>query len=168
MRRAAFVLVAVLVFVVLNGMIYYQERAFAEARTVFVALRPADPRSLMQGDYMALRYQIDRDIREGEEVVPYEDGTLVVTLDEADVIRYERPDDGRALAPGELLLNYRYESGSIVIASDSYFFAEGDAELYRDARYAEVLLTDDGRTRLVGLRGGELEPLGPPPGGEGG
>src|SRR5690606_24984268 len=46
----------VLVLLVVNGGIYQRERILADGQPVMLALAPVDPRSLMQGDYMALRF----------------------------------------------------------------------------------------------------------------
>src|SRR5690606_10833586 len=46
-----------LILAVVNVGIWQRERILATGRTVVLALAPVDPRSLMQGDYMALRFE---------------------------------------------------------------------------------------------------------------
>ena len=46
------------VLAVANYAIVDKERVIAHGRTVYVALAPVDPRSLMQGDYMALNFRV--------------------------------------------------------------------------------------------------------------
>ena len=53
---AAMSLVMVLGFV--NWEIFKKEKHLAEGRTVFLELAVVDPRSLIQGDYMALRFRL--------------------------------------------------------------------------------------------------------------
>ena len=45
-----------LVLVLVNLLVLQKQRVLDGGRTVLLGLRPADPRSLMQGDYMELRY----------------------------------------------------------------------------------------------------------------
>src|SRR5690606_22795049 len=51
----------VLVLTVVNVDIYRKESLLAEGKPVILQLRPVDPRSLMQGDYMALNFQVTAD-----------------------------------------------------------------------------------------------------------
>ena len=48
----------VIILGLVNWSIATKERHLAEARIVYLALAPVDPRSLMQGDYMALRFRL--------------------------------------------------------------------------------------------------------------
>ena len=57
----------VLVLGAVNWSIFAKERIKTNGERIFLALAPVDPRSLMQGDYMALRFEIaDRIRREGQ------------------------------------------------------------------------------------------------------
>lgn len=47
-----------LVLLAVNLMVLNKESSLAQGRTVFLELAPVDPRSLMQGDYMVLRYAL--------------------------------------------------------------------------------------------------------------
>src|SRR5690606_4235060 len=49
--------------IVVNAGIYQREQILAHGKSVILALAPVDPRSLMQGDYMALRFQVADDVR---------------------------------------------------------------------------------------------------------
>ena len=60
MRRLLVFIIAVVVLGVVNFEIYKKEQLLAEGMTVFLELMPRDPRSIMQGDYMVLRYNIAR------------------------------------------------------------------------------------------------------------
>ena len=53
---------AVLVFGGVNWQIANKERLRANGQTVYLELAPIDPRSLMQGDYMALNFAVARAI----------------------------------------------------------------------------------------------------------
>jgi len=120
---------------------------------VLLPIRPADPRSLLQGDYMTLRY--DRTALPPdplEESLPRR-GTAIVRLDADGVAQFARLDDGAALAAGEVRLKYKrrlYEH-EVSYGADSFFFQEGDAEFYAQAKYGVLRVDADGDSILVGL-----------------
>ncbi|TMH00918.1 MAG: hypothetical protein E6H79_16185 [Betaproteobacteria bacterium] len=63
--RAAPLLIALsalAVLLVVNLGIGQKERLIAHGQAVFVALAPVDPRSLMQGDYMRLNFNVPQDV----------------------------------------------------------------------------------------------------------
>ena len=57
-ERLIVVAALVLILVLINWQIWSKERHLAEGEVVFLELAPVDPRSLMQGDYMALRFAL--------------------------------------------------------------------------------------------------------------
>ena len=46
--------------------------------------------------------------------------------------------------------------GSVWLGTNAFFFHEGDAERYRDARYGEFRVNEDGEAMLVDLRDKDL------------
>lgn len=148
-----------LVLLVVNFLIFQKERLLASGQTVFLELAPVDPRSLIQGDYMNLRYRIAREANLSDEVM---DGYLVLKLDERNVATFGRVyRPGETLAPDERIIRFRTRYGDVRLGAESFFFQEGDAGYYNEARYAELRLAESGETVLVGLRGEGLETLGP-------
>lgn len=161
MRRALVVMAGVLVLAVLNWTIYARERHLTEGRIVFLELAPVDPRSLMQGDYMALRFKAADDLLRAAKNL--DDGRIVVRLDEKNVGRFVRRDDGTALGEHDLALRYRVRDGRVKFATNAFFFQEGTARLYEAARFGEFRVSLSGELLLTGLRGKDLERLGPAP-----
>jgi uncharacterized membrane-anchored protein len=158
-KPGVLVLSAVLVFVVINLMTYKKERTLQNGKVMLLELAPVDPRSLMQGDYMALRYSIARNLR--ADTLP-KDGTFVVSLDDAGVATFKRVhDSGIALSAGEHLLRYRVRASGIRLGAESFFFQEGHAKVYSRAKYGELRVADSGDSVLVGLRGENQERLAP-------
>ena len=45
-----------------NGSIWQREQLLGSGRVVILELAPVDPRSLMQGDYMALTFAAGREV----------------------------------------------------------------------------------------------------------
>jgi uncharacterized membrane-anchored protein len=72
-------------------------------------------------------------------------------------------DAAIALAPDEALLRYRVRRGQAQFGTNAFFFQEGHADLYAEARYGVFRVAADGEALLVALRGPRLERLGPPP-----
>ena len=47
------------------------------------------------------------------------------------------------------------------LGAESFFFQEGDAKYYAGAKYGDLRVAENGDSVLSGLRGKELEKLGP-------
>lgn len=75
--------------------------------------------------------------------------------------KFVRIDDGTPLRRDELLFRYKVRGRRVITASPSFYFQEGEAAIYEQARYARVKADENGRTRLVALcdaRGLDLKP----------
>jgi uncharacterized membrane-anchored protein len=149
-----------LVLVAVNLAAAHKERVLAHGEIVLLDLRPVDPRSLMQGDYMQLRLAVVDDLRrdrpdDGDQV-----GQIVLTRDEHGVGRYLRVarEDERP-GPGELRLRYQRHNYVIEAGPTAYFFPEGQSARYARARFAEVRLSPSGEAVLIRLRGDDRQPL---------
>ena len=147
-----FIGLAIVLFVTNQNIRSHQEVVDSGIQ-VLLELRPVDPRSLIQGDYMFLRY--------AENVFPPadatgalpRDGTLVLRLDEHGVGTYSRIEDGSPLAPGEVRLKYKHRTmwGEVSIGAETFNFEEGQAEVYDNAKYGVLRVDESGKSVLVGL-----------------
>jgi uncharacterized membrane-anchored protein len=162
MRNTLAVLAGLAVLAAADWTIYSRERQLAEGAVVLLELAPVDPRSLMQGDYMALRFKVEDDAFGRGRVRQAEDGRIVVRVDERGVATFVRRDAGEPLAAGERLLRYRVRDGRVKFATNAYFFQEGKAKTYERARYGEFRASPSGELLLTHLRGEKLERLDPP------
>jgi uncharacterized membrane-anchored protein len=162
MRKWLAVLAGVAVLALANWTIFQRERHLAEGSVVLLPLAPVDPRSLMQGDYMALRFRLEVDAFGRGRHEDLKDGRLVVKVDERGVGSFVRRDGGEALAPGEQRLRYRVRGGRVKFATNAFFFQEGHGRYYARARYGEFRVSNAGELLLTHLRGEDLERLGPP------
>jgi uncharacterized membrane-anchored protein len=157
-RKAVVLVAALAILGIVNFTIASREAMLATGRVILLELAPVDPRSLMQGDYMALRYRIADEAFGVSRGGPAADGYLVVEVDADRVARFLRRDDRTALAPGEARLRYRWRNGPS-FATNAYFFEEGAAKRYATARYGEFRVADDGEMILTGLRNAARQPL---------
>jgi uncharacterized membrane-anchored protein len=134
-----------------------KQRIVENGARILLPIRPADPRSLLQGDYMTLRYArtaLPPDALSGS--LPRR-GTAIVRLDADGVAEFVRLDDGAALAASELRLKYKrrlYEQ-EVSYGADSFFFQEGDADLYAQAKFGVLRVDAAGDSILVGLAGAD-------------
>lgn len=134
-----------------------KEGIIRDGRRVYVRLGPVDPRSLMQGDYMALRFALPAGGRVADETGRVQ---AVGTLDANGVVGLARIESAPAtLAPGEIAIDLRAKNGAWIIASDAWFFREGTGDSFARARFGEFRLLGDGRVLLVGLADADLKPI---------
>lgn len=155
MRRILLVVLSLATLALCNLAILRNERLLASGETLFLELAPADPRSLIQGDYMRLRYAIEQQAQPAAAARGQRRGHLVVALDAAHVGTFVRLHAGEPLGPGERLLSYRLERQRVRIDPDSFLFQEGLADRYRAAKFGEFKLDGAGGRLLVGLTDGE-------------
>jgi uncharacterized membrane-anchored protein len=163
MRKSTWIVWGVLLVALgaVNVSIARKEKLLADGRVVLLQLAPVDPRSLMQGDYMALDFAVAREIRSASKERAVADGRVAVKPDEQGVGRFVRLlAAGETPAAGEVALVYRIRDGRVKFATNAWFFQEGQAAVYERARYGEFRASRDGELLLTGMRGEKLEPLG--------
>ncbi len=151
---------AVLVLGAVNYSILGKERIKSNGEVVFIELGPRDPRSIMQGDYMALRFPLAQRIaaswgpagapREGEV------RTAGITLNEQRVATLAGAGPGGPALP----IRYRVRNHEVWLGTNAFFFEEGSDKRFASARYGEFRLDSaSGEAVLVGLRDAKLNPL---------
>lgn len=164
MRKLLVWLVGLVILLVVNFSIWQKEQLLAQGKTVILPLAPVDPRSLMQGDYMRLRFQLEDEIypRLTRDKTDSIDGYAVVLVNEQGVGQFQQlaTELPAALPTNQTALRYRVRDGQINFATNAFFFQEGHADDYAKARYGEFKVDDHGNLLLTRLRGQQLEVLG--------
>ncbi|HPG30388.1 MAG TPA: GDYXXLXY domain-containing protein [bacterium] len=138
--------------IVINWNIYQKEMILKYGKTIFLELAPVDPRSLMQGDYMRLRYRIAEDIKTKTQI-QNKDGYLVLSIDNfgrAEFVRFHSKKI--KLNENEILLKYRNRGNILKLGAESFFFQEGKACLYQKAKYGELKVSKSGESLLIDLK----------------
>lgn len=151
---------------------------------LYVPLLPADPRSLLQGDYMALNYELNihnpniktenannddeslNDESETDFSWEYTNSkldnqhelTLWISKDNHNILTNSYFDKTQNTTP-LIVKNPSNWLGGLYPASRSFFFAEGLGECYENAKFAHLKVDKTGKPLLVGLVGDELKPL---------
>ncbi|MGN5133475.1 GDYXXLXY domain-containing protein [Aeromonas veronii] len=161
-RQLALLLSGLAILAGINATVWRYEHAMSSGEVVLLRLAPVDPRSLMQGDYMRLNYEIARELTSRDARTTQNKGsdTLVIRLDAHQVATLVADGKPDRLASDERLLQVHQSERQWQIGPDAYFFEEGSGELYETARYGEFRLQADGKTLLVGLRDEAYQPIG--------
>ena len=156
---------AALVFGALNFSIAGKENIKRSGEIVYLRLAPVDPRSLMQGDYMALRFALVQELDKtlGRDAAPSAaSGPREGEVRFANVaLAADRVASlANAAAPATLKLRYRIRNGQVWLGTNAFFFQEGDAARFSSARYGEFRVDRaSGEAVLVGLRDETLKAL---------
>jgi uncharacterized membrane-anchored protein len=159
MRKAVALLAGLALLAFVNFGIFQRERLLTEGQIVLLRLSPVDPRSLMQGDYMRLNFEAADLAFPWQSRKSLDDGRIVVALDGRRVGHFRRFADGRPLAAGEIALRYRVRAGQPNLATNAYFFEEGQGQAFVDAAYGEFRVGADGEMILTGLRDARFRAL---------
>ncbi|WP_420939603.1 GDYXXLXY domain-containing protein [Aeromonas veronii] len=161
-RQLALLLSGLAILAGINATVWRYEHAMSSSEVVLLRLAPVDPRSLMQGDYMRLNYEIARELTSRDARATQNKGcdTLVIRLDAHQVATLVADGKPDRLASDERLLQVHQSERQWQIGPDAYFFEEGSGEQYETARYGEFRLQADGKTLLVGLRDEAYQPIG--------
>ncbi len=151
-------LIIILQFSILSIQVIKSETILRQGETVKLELQPLDPRSLMQGDYVILAYQIANfkieEAKSGERV------QLVLQKNENDVHTYT----GYYYYHNKWNKDYQYKQGDVIITGnyngydrihfgiESYFVPEGTGlEVQQNAKFAMVKVGKNGNAILTGL-----------------
>ncbi|WP_109059756.1 GDYXXLXY domain-containing protein [Aggregatibacter aphrophilus] len=149
--------VVLLILIPLNYKVQQFEDVLATGKPVVLKIAPVDPRSLMQGDYMALSYAILNDIRAN--LNESEDGVILakekkhpskvyalIHQDEQGVATLCRVEDSLPNDFKDCVANVYLPVNNFKwlpeLPSQEYFFAEGKGQHYAQAEYAEYRFKD--------------------------
>jgi uncharacterized membrane-anchored protein len=154
-QRAGIITSLALTLAVANFAIWQKEALISSGRPVFIALAPADPRSLMQGDYMALNFQLPP----LEAVRTARHANVIANIDSRGVAVIQRLATDQPLAADEIMIELVQTGSGLRPASNAWYFKEGEAQRWSAARYGEFRINGKGRALLVNLRGPNLENL---------
>lgn len=152
MRKNKRIIILLNLAVILGFFLYaitQKEKIIEQGNLLLFELAPYNNRSMMQGEYMALRFSIADTINLQNAA---KRGYLVVEKDSLNVARYigMRVDP---TPPGEnkYLVEYGNNMGQAHIGPVAFFIQEGQSEKYAKARYGGLRVDKKGNSVLVGL-----------------
>ncbi len=163
-------LLALLIY--FNISVVQKEKTLKNGTLVLLELAPVDPRSLIQGDYMSLRYKIaeDRDISSNQRFETTDEhseklktGYCILLLDEHHIGQKVRLEDHfPELQSGEIAIKYKNRNYAFFqLGAESYFFEEGQATLFEKAKFGGLMVDGKGNSILVGLYDENLQLITP-------
>ncbi|WP_460872919.1 GDYXXLXY domain-containing protein [Paralcaligenes ginsengisoli] len=162
LRRAGLLGGLLLVLCVVNISTYKYRQILQTGQRVVLALSPVDPRSLIQGDYMALNFALVRPLRRmlasSKEYASLRHGYMILQPDAQGVYQLQsiqfqpRADQGVAL-------EFRLRGPDVRIVTNGYFFPEGQARRFEAAKYGEFRVARDGTGLLTRLLDADMKPL---------
>ena len=163
-QKWAAILTLLLALVGVNHAIWKKEAVLDDGQSVLLELAPVDPRSIMQGDFMRLRFAMANSIRNAHRTslldLDHHQGLAIVNVDEQGIGSFHDLFVGQQLAPNQVLMQYRQRQGRIQFATNAFFFQEGDAQLFDDAKYGEFKVAEDGELLLKAMYDQDLKLLG--------
>lgn len=137
--------------------VWGHERTLRDGELVLLRLAPVDPRSLMQGDYMALRFAVDQQL-------------VASSGERPDYVYLQLGNDARgvfagvgeqpATEAGLMSLRIRWRAGGPSLGPNAFFFQEGTASLYEKARWGGFRVARNGTALLTSLYDEDLQLLG--------
>ncbi|MVP00613.1 GDYXXLXY domain-containing protein [Paenibacillus lutrae] len=159
--RASPLLITVTIVLQL-GFIGYQAAAYESllknGTSIKLEIEPLDPRSLLQGDYVNLRYTISSPAQSTTGRLDQESSQskvkVVLVPDKDGIYTFGHfLAEGDTLAGGEVVINGEMSGGRFIYYGiETYFVPEGTGlEVERNARYAYVRVNADGDARIEKL-----------------
>jgi uncharacterized membrane-anchored protein len=145
----AFIGLAV-VLIGFNYSVFSKEQALKSGVPLKLALAPRDPRALLTGDYMTLNTDVSNKIR--QDVSKRRDGFVIVKLDAQGVGQFLRVQGPAGdLAAGELAIRFRARENGVRVGPNAFYFQEGFAKPFEQARFGEYRLATNGDLLLVNM-----------------
>jgi uncharacterized membrane-anchored protein len=144
---------------VVNFSIFKKEQVLTSGTLVLLPLAPVDPRSMMQGDYMRLRFALATEAFH-DRPSDNEAGFIIVNLDANSIGHYAGVYKGEILADHQVKMQYRIRDGKVKFATNAFFFQEGTADQYSQALYGEFRVASNGELLLNNLRDKDYKILG--------
>ncbi|MGB9097086.1 GDYXXLXY domain-containing protein [Erwinia sp.] len=165
--------VILLALVAVNVSIWQKEQLLKQGALMILQLAPVDPRSLMQGDYMALNYAITQPLQQefnqqrqvcksvpGTPCLPVS-GKIIVDIDAQRQVTQASFDKGEPLTANQLRVKYHLNAGTLTVGTNAWFFQEGQGKRFEHARYGAFRVGEDGTALLTALldeQGREITP----------
>lgn len=141
---------------VVNAGIIQKQRLIHHGDLVYLKLAPVDPRSLMQGDYMRLRFAIMNTAQsaqrsEVDNSLPQLPEQGVITVDSDNIGQWHDFYHGQTLQDNQYLMDLKWQRHRVGLSTDAYFFEEGTAQTFEQAEYGGFRMNHSGDSVLVGL-----------------
>ena len=132
------------------------EQTLTNGQTVIIELAPVDPRSIMQGDFMALAFAIDRQLPDDAAQFAY----IWLSINQQGEASLHSLSNVLPQQNELVGLLLRQRDGIVSVGPNAFFFAEGTAAVYEQARYGQFKVDSSGKALLTSLLDENLQLLG--------
>ncbi|MBM7702066.1 GDYXXLXY domain-containing protein [Metabacillus iocasae] len=151
-RKGILLVIISIQLVIIGVQVTKSERVLANGETVTLQLEPLDPRSLLQGDYVILRFTISR--LELKEEPSYNEKIKVgLVQNKQGVYEYHTHvvGDEKESGAADVWITGRYKgNGNVEYGIENYFIEEGTGrEVEENARYAKIKVGKNGDALLI-------------------
>lgn len=148
--KKIFVVLNLLLLMIVFGYSVIKEEKNLKKATFYIKTVPVDPRSLIQGDYMVLNYDIAESAR--MEIGNIRKGYIRIKINDLKIAEFIRIDE-EYLPPSnnEISIQFQKNGSNIDIGVNSYLFQEGTGNKFQKAQYAEVIELKNDKLRLKNL-----------------
>ena len=148
--KKIFVVLNLLLLMIVFGYSVIKEEKNLKRATFYIKTVPVDPRSLIQGDYMVLNYDIAESAR--MEIGNIRKGYIRIKINDLKIAEFIRIDE-EYLPPSnnEISIQFQKNGSNIDIGVNSYLFQEGTGNKFQKAQYAEIIELKNGKLRLKNL-----------------
>ncbi|MCF6319769.1 MAG: GDYXXLXY domain-containing protein [Proteobacteria bacterium] len=145
------------VLLAINLNIYKKEDLIKNGEVLLFKLAPVDPRSLMQGDYMRLRFDLESkivsatDLWNQDRTFKINKGFAIVKKAENNVISYIGIFKDQSLKDNQRLIPFKIKNRKVIFTTNAFYFQEGKAEHFQKSEYGEFRISKDGELILANM-----------------
>jgi len=184
MKRIPELIISVLIIGVIVYVFQFsasRDRLAAEGREIFLELAPVDPLSLFQGQYMRVRFAVEREGLPLIDEINIEGKRAVLKLDERGIATFGGVEENNDLGPDEVLFRghlrkmenreMRRQPGAdpgeplsghyvkLEIPQRDFLFKENTEDRYESAKYGVFRVGEGGDYMLMDLADENLQKL---------
>lgn len=155
-KKQIFIVFNFLLLLALISFSVWKEKGYRKEEPFYLKLAPVDPRSLLQGDYMILHYDIIEQAKEKIRVLQNRNqtdmrrGFIVLRLDKDRLAHFQDVVEEPYSDKNLLFVAFRFNGITLKINADTFLFQEGQAKRYQEVQYSKVVLIKH-RLRLLGV-----------------
>jgi uncharacterized membrane-anchored protein len=150
-QKLSAIAAVILVLVAVNFNIRGKQQLLKDGEIVLLKLAPVDPRSIMQGDFMRLRFDLQNKILNDKNRGSHEQGYIVVNRGENNLAVFEKIYNNEELKQNQFLIPYKIRNYRVILTTDAFYFQEGKAAHFQKAEYGEFRVSKDGDVLLSNM-----------------
>lgn len=154
--KAAIAASVLLILLSAAGSVWQFEQTLANGQVVTLELAPVDPRSIMQGDYMALSFALDRQLPDDAANYRY----AWLTANAQGVASLHSVSEQLPQTDNIIAMRLRPARFGYTLGPNGFFFTEGEAKRFEAARYGQFRVDKQGKALLTALLDEQLQLLG--------